>query len=329
MRKKIGYGILILLTCLLIAGFLCVRYFNNQWFAERPLYLEHNTEEGPMDFLWGKSKYGDYIEPHGAILIPFKIANLPHLFTVQFDSGAASSYLQAPALESLHKLGISLPDTIIGKKRFIKQLNFSLSGSRVEASLMGIHEGYGQYFTKEDTGRYINIGTIGSDFLTNRIMVVDFISQTLQLFDNRPSWMDTIPGFQSFSFDGRRFMLPATIRGKTLDLYYDSGSSAYGLITSKDRYDHFTIDDTDEITHASNRRGESLTTYHKATSAILETGLAALPLRRVSYVDIYAEFQKYMTPFTRIGGWLGNKPFLESVLIIDTQTEEFVVLQGG
>jgi len=326
MRKKVGYSILIFLTFLLIAGFLAVRYFNSQWFKERPLYLEHSAEERPMEFIWSSALFGNYKEPHNAILIPFKVAGLPHKFTLQFDSGASSSYLHAPALKSLRKLGISLPDTSIGKKRFIKQLDFDLGGCQVNANMMGIYEGYGQQFTKEDTGRYINIGTIGSDFLTDRIVVVDFINHTLQLFEDRPSWMDTISGFQSFSFDGRRFMLPATIRGKSLELFYDSGSSAYGLITSKDRYDHFTKDDKDEITHATNRRGETLTTHHKATKAIIVIGSAELPLRRVSYVAMYAEFQKYITPFTRIGGWLGNKPFLRSVLIIDTRAKEFVVL---
>jgi len=51
-----------------------------------------------------------------------------------------------------------------------------------------------------------------------------------------------------------------------------------------------------------------------------------LNLKRVSYVDMYSSFQGLLSPFTRIGGWLGNKPFLEYSLIFDIEKEEFVVI---
>jgi hypothetical protein len=35
-----------------------------------------------------------------------------------------------------------------------------------------------------------------------------------------------------------------------------------------------------------------------------------------------------MLPFTRIGGRLGNKPFTNSVLIINTRKEEFTVTKS-
>jgi hypothetical protein len=44
---------------------------------------------------------------------------------------------------------------------------------------------------------------------------------------------------------------------------------------------------------------------------------------------MYAPLQRFMTPFTRIGGWLGNKPFVDACLILDTQKEEFLVVEGG
>ena len=52
----------------------------------------------------------------------------------------------------------------------------------------------------------------------------------------------------------------------------------------------------------------------------------SIPLRRVSYVNMYADLQGFMTPFTSIGGWLGNKPFLDYSLILDAAKEEFVIV---
>ena len=41
---------------------------------------------------------------------------------------------------------------------------------------------------------------------------------------------------------------------------------------------------------------------------------------------MYTKLQPLMTPFTRIGGWLGNQALNESALILDTKTEEFIVI---
>jgi len=43
---------------------------------------------------------------------------------------------------------------------------------------------------------------------------------------------------------------------------------------------------------------------------------------------MYTPIQPLVTPFTRIGGWLGNQPFNESILILDTKTEEFIIVKN-
>ncbi|MFP4846169.1 hypothetical protein [Winogradskyella sp. PE311] len=43
---------------------------------------------------------------------------------------------------------------------------------------------------------------------------------------------------------------------------------------------------------------------------------------------MYTWSQPLVTPFTRIGGWLGNQPFNESTLILDTKAEEFIVVKN-
>lgn len=53
-----------------------------------------------------------------------------------------------------------------------------------------ILEGYGHTFGKKDTIAKIGIGTIGSDFITNRITTIDFKNQKIQLYNDRPEWME-------------------------------------------------------------------------------------------------------------------------------------------
>ena len=56
--------------------------------------------------------------------------------------------------------------------------------------------------------------------------------------------MTKLPKFESFDFTGRRIMLPAKIKRKEYELFYDSGCSAFGLITIKKRFDEYTDKNT-------------------------------------------------------------------------------------
>ncbi len=124
-------------------------------------------------------------------------------------------------------------------------------------------------------------------------------------------------------------MLPVLLGDKEIELLYDSGSSAFGLITSKQRYDDNTDPEVKEIRYDANRFGDKMPVFHKNTDHTFLMSNVNLNLTRISYVGQYAEFQKYLSPFTRIGGWLGNLPFTESVLILDMKKEEFVVVSNA
>lgn len=121
-------------------------------------------------------------------------------------------------------------------------------------------------------------------------------------------------------------MLPVEVQGKQLEFFYDSGCSAFGLLTSKNRYDNYSNEADKEIRYAANSFGTSIPVYHKTSSEPIEIGNATLSMRRVSYVDWHDRLQGFFSRFTKIGGWLGNKPFVDEVLILDTKMEEFLVV---
>ena len=124
-------------------------------------------------------------------------------------------------------------------------------------------------------------------------------------------------------------MLPTKINNKKLELFYDSGASAFGIITTKNRYNKMTSKSTEETSYDANSWGSFMPICSKNTDITMEMGKTRLDLERVSYVNMYAPYQKFISPFTRIGGWLGNRPFTESVLILDTIEEEFVVMENS
>jgi len=327
MKKKIGYTLLVILLLILIGGFIGVKKFNNSLFKEKTNYLEYISEAKPIHFDWAGDSIGGIYEPQAAMVIPLKIEGLLHRFYMQFDTGAYDSFIYGNDLKSLRALGLDIKEVIKDDVRYVESLDFMLDNNHIKASMIKIYPNYGHEFDKNDTIGRIGIGTIGSDFIDNRITAIDFKNQNIQLFNERPEWMKTLPDFKPFDFSGRRVMLPVTLDNKNYEFLYDSGCSAFGLITIKSRFDNYTEESTKQINYDAKAWEGSIPIRSKVSDKLFSLGNINLKLKRVSFVDMYSVVQPLITPFTRVGGWLGNQPFNESTLILDTKTDEFIVIE--
>ena len=329
MKKKIGYTLLVILVLILSTGYYYIRKFNNAFFKEKSAYLEYSFESKPIHFDWAANSTGSegYHEPQAAMIISLKIEGLAHHFYMQFDTGAPHSFIYENDLKSLRAIGMDIKEVTKGEERFVEQLDFILDDNHIKASMIRILGDYGHTFGKNDTISKIGIGTIGSDFIANRITTIDFKNQTLELYNERPDWMKLLPEFTPFDFTGRRIMLPITINDKDYELFYDSGCSAFGLITTKNRFDKYSDEHTEVIAYNAKSWDSSIPITSKLTKQPITIGNSDLSLKRVSYIDMYTWSQSLVTPFTKIGGWLGNQPFNESTLILDTKNQEFIVIK--
>jgi len=327
MKKKIGYSILTILIIIIIAGYIGIRKFNNSLFSEKPNYLEYTSESKPIHFDWAGDSIAGIYEAQSAMVIPLKIEGLAHHFYMQFDTGAHTSTIYERQLDVLREMGLEIKEVVKNNVRYIEYLDFILGDNHVKASMIKIYSNYGYTFDKNDTISKIGIGTIGSDFIVNRVTAIDFKDQHIQVFDKRPDWMTSLTEFKSFDFSGRRVMLPVVLDNKDYEFLYDSGCSAFGLITIKSRFDSYTEDNIEQINYDAKSWDSSIPIRSKESDKGFSIGNTNLKLKRVSYVDMYRAMQPLITPFTRIGGWLGNQPFNESILILDTQANECIVIK--
>ncbi len=325
--KIIGYTFLIVFSLVIIAGFIGIRMFNNSLFKERPNELVYTSENKPIHFDWAGDSIGGFYEAQAAMIIPLKIKGLTHNFQLQFDTGAPTSIIYENGLKSLRAIGVDIKEVIKDEARYVEHLDFKLGDNQIKASMIRILPNYGNSFEKNDTVASIGLGTLGSDFIHNRILEMDFKNQRLQLYNERPQWMQKLPNFVPFDFTGRRVMLPVILNGKAYEFLYDSGASAFGLITTKNRFNRYTEESTKEVNYDANGWGNSIPMRSKVSDMMFTIGNAMLNLKRVTYVDMYTGVQKLITPFTRIGGWLGNLPLNQSRLILDTKTEEFIIIE--
>lgn len=329
MLKYLKYTLVVIVVLIVIAGFIGTRKFNNYLFAERTNLMTYTSETKPIAFDWANDSIGNHYETQVAMIIPLRLEGLSHKFYMQFDTGSPYTIIYENDLKSLKALGLEFEIITEGEAQYLSEMAFELGGNQIKATMIKILKNYGSTFNENDTIGRIKIGTIGSDLLEDRVTAIDFENQQISISDQRPPWMTSLSDFQPFDFKGRRIMLPAIVDGKKLELLYDSGCSAFGIITTRNRFKRYTDEDTKVIEYGASSWGSSIPIRHKATNQAIDFGHSQLNMERASYVDMYAWTQRFVTPFTRIGGWLGNRPFGESILILDTQKNEFMVVKSN
>ena len=326
MKKIIGYSVLGLLAITLILGIYGIRKFNNTYFKDRQAYLQISHQSKPMDMKWSNQMVEGNLVSQAALLIPVQIGRLAHNLNMQFDTGAPDSFLYEKDLNSLRNLGYEIKEVTKDGFRFVESLESIMGGESLTLSMVKIYPNYGTEFTAEfDPNTNYIIGTIGSDILVDRITSIDFKNQKLQFFEERPDWMQKIQGFKTFDFPGRRVMLPAIVDGKHYEFLYDSGCSAFGLITTKQRFEQYSESSEPVVSYAAKSWEDKIYIHSKSSEHPLIIGGANLRMNRVSCVDMYSFLQPLVTPFTRIGGWMGNQALNGSRLILDTKTNEFLI----
>jgi len=323
MWKKILIALSILFALLIGATSYGIHYFNTFWFKEQPNYLKLNKDSIAFDFHFAAGKYGELIEPHALIKVPIRLPGIPQRFYLQWDTGSPHSLIYRNPIEALGEQGYNWEEA----NGFLLDFEIEMGKGILSADSFPIFENYGRKFELADSLTPIKLGTLGADVMDKKISIIDFKNGRMEIRSKRPKWMDQELSFKPFQFAGRRMMLPAILEGQEHDLFYDSGSSAFGLITTRGRFEDYSDESSPLIRYDANSWGNSVPICHKETELKMQMGGQHLPLGRVSYIDMYTPIQGILAPFSAIGGWLGNKAFLDCKLILDCQTEEFIVLK--
>jgi len=328
LKRKIIYVLLSLMLLGVLGSIGGVLYLKQQFFRDRPNALTFIGDLHTVPFEWSEKKYAAYTEPFNAMLIAVSVPGLSNRFYMQFDTGSPYTYFRSGCLESLRSRGIEFELIENAGNKLLKKFELNVAGNRVVFNS-------GQVMQRnipidwEDPDAINVIGSIGADFIDQKICAIDFPSREIRLYESRPDNLNSLGEFTPFRFPGRRIMLPAVVDGSRLDLLYDSGCSPFGLLTSKYHFKRYSDPGVAEINLDANRRGESIPVHHKPCDMTMKMGGAELTLARVSYVEMYGALQMTIGRFANLGGlsgFLGNQGLTESTLILDTIANEFLVL---
>lgn len=261
---------------------------------------------------------------HAAILVAVSLPGCSRTCYMQFDLGAQQSVMyrnQLKAVQAVCGQPVSASDTITDAN-----FTFLLNGTPIPAGRMPVINHAGPATWQENNAPFI-IGTLGADVIDGRVMLIDYPSQRLTVSVSPPDSAGIM--LSACMYVNRSVLLPAVIKGKKTILFFDTGSSAFELLTDRNTYTQLADTASGTRTYQVRSWNRMLTAHMAPTRDSITTGGQRLPLKRVTYMEGASDSQVARMMQLGIGGMTGNTLFLEKQLLIDTRTRKFAVLDAG
>ncbi|MCM0664561.1 hypothetical protein [Flavobacterium tyrosinilyticum] len=305
--KKIATVFLIIIVLFLLGGYF---YFQKK-FTPPENYLKVSGIAENIPIKWISSDGNS----HSALLLPIKVNGIKRTFYMQFDSGSAITVFYKKSLESIaqkfhNQITIDVANNSISTA-------FTIGNMKVTSNTFEVLN-YGEKINFNDPKAENIIGTIGTDLLEKRITILDFKN-------NQFSFIEKIKedDFSNFEFKKRKILIPSNIENEKLNLLYDSGSSGYELITTKEIWQQYRNKNSTVKTEKGNSWGNTLSIYSASAKKKIQFGKVILDLSEVTHIEGTSDLQKFLMKRSGMQGMIGNKLFLNHKLILDCRNEKF------
>ncbi|TGE09347.1 hypothetical protein [Hymenobacter fodinae] len=278
-----------------------------------------------LNFAWHASGVKP-VNPHAGLLVPVTLPGCPRTCYLQFDTGSPSTLLYANALAALRKEYPATAQRLLPQADTVRDVTFTLDQATVQAHWLRTLQ-YGATELPTDNTEHFIIGTLGADVLDGRVLVIDYAHQRISLTTQVPDSLARRAAFVPLDYASRRIILTAQVQGQDEKLLFDSGSSAFSLITSHATWQQMAQPQAPVLTAASNSMGRKLTTYTTATTEAMQLNHMTVPFGDVTYVEGTSLMQNTLMRFSGMGGMLGNKAFEQHTIVLDVPGGRFGVVR--
>jgi len=298
--KKIAIIFLVVLALASIGGYL---YFNQKFTPEKN-YLTIKNESGNIPITWlGNDKK--------VLLVPIHFPKDSTTYYLQFDTGSPSTVLYTQSIKNIKEIKID-------KDR--AKASFTLGKTEIFSDRFKLIN-HGENYPKDSLNI---IGTLGADMLENNKTLINFKENYLVFnLSKLPSqYKDQLMDFQ---FKKRKIILKGVLKGKEEKFLFDSGTSAYELLTNKETWKNLKSPNPKVIIERAQSWQKILTTYTATCHENIQFKNKAIPLHFVTYVEGFSQTQYALMRFSGMTGMLGNKIFLNNVLYIDCKNEKIAL----
>lgn len=296
---------------LAIGGWQCLAQHSNQ----------ESTATSWSEFVWAPLELGNTHIEKGAMLVPVKVTGESATYYMQLDLGSdVSMFYQIPYAE-LHSRG---QESIASRTSFTGQI----ANTRLDQVAFTLRQG-GTSLNKQ--GSIAIIGTIGLDFLRNRVLVIDYPRQRLAMLDSDTdvrAYVNHTVTFVGAVHRNDKFFVPLRIAGKTYenDFFFDTGASMFPLSTTPDLWRSLTGRGGEEASNVVLEVpswGSQIKLIGAPLKGTLEIGSARIegPLAFFQS-DNADDFSKWPFP---IKGLFGNALFFDRMIVVDVPHQRFGV----
>lgn len=307
--KRVALGLLALLVVSSVGGYV---YFDRKFTPPaNALSVSHAAQRIPLRWLASDGN------PHAALLLPVKIDGIADVFYMQLDTGAPSTVFYRASLQSILEQHPAAFAIEAGKQQV--GLGFAIDGLNVRSPRFALLD-YGSKVESGNPQAANIIGSIGTDLLEKRVLVLDFRQDECAFLQAVPE-----AGFADFQFRKRRILLPARIGDQPRTLLYDSGSSGYALLTGKQEWDRLKTPGGLVKVEKGNSWGRALKVMTAPANREVTVSTVALPLTDVTYVEGTSRMQDWLMRSSGMQGMVGNTLFLGRKLTLDAGTQKFKV----
>lgn len=276
-----------------------------------------------IPFTWkGDSVNGQWDE-HAAMLIPVKFINCPYTFYMQFDLGSPYSLFYTNKMATIsarYPKAIQATDTATKLSGF----QFSTGGMKILAKEIVMRSLGNAAVNWEPKGLEI-IGTLGVDLIDDRQVLIDYPGKRI-IINYRSKHK---PELADLYYSGRRILFPSSIRGKQSILYFDTGSSAFELLTNKEMVLSLASPGAVPVKYNVSSWGRTLEATSIVTGDSITIAFSKIPINKATYIEGASDAQVKQMMKMGIGGMTGNKLFLRSLLFLDLRNKKFAVVPGN
>lgn len=307
--KKIVFVIVVVFILSSIGGY----YYFDKKFTPPQNYLKVSGVSENLIIKWVSNNDN----PYAALLLPVQIKGIEKQFYMQLDFGSPITMFYKNSLQSVQT--VFRNQIVLNKNSNQIALHFILENMQVSSDMFKLLD-YGDKVNFEDKNANNIIGTIGTDLLEKRIIIVDFKKGICSFKDKMLE-----DAFSEFEFKKRKILIPAKIGNESLKLLYDSGTSGYELITNKSEWEKYKIKNSKIKTHNGNSWGNTLTVISAPANQEIKLGNRKLKLSEVTYIEGTSKIQNILMKLSGMQGMIGNKILLNNKIILDCKNEKFKI----
>lgn len=299
--------------------------------VEYPVWpLEVGTLAFP--FQWKALQFGAHKALHGSMLVPVRLPGMPTDVHLQLDLGSRRSMLYTAFWErwvaDFEGPRVLLVEEDVG--RYLPDQSVFLGAARVVVPKLWLrNHRTPRPPSAEEALLPEAVGTLGTDLLGVRALVIDYPGRTLRLLAHLPAVWEARLHWAPMDVRNGRYIVQLQVHGRPRRLIFDTGSSAFALLTTPREWRRLARPGAQVEQLSVPSWDDTLAVLRTASDAGLRVGSLELPIGQVSYIPQLRWGLVLALWWLNVDGLIGNQVFLHDVVVLDPSRGRFGVARAG